>query len=249
MTKESSVRKREGKPIYDIGIDKRGKFIERPNRFIAHVQLPDKSEAVCHVHDSGRIRELLFEGNSIGLKKAKEGSVRKTGWDVISALSDDGEDILINSAYHRYISENLLKNSALSPFGKVDSLKAEVKNGDSRIDYLLEKGGQKIWVEVKGVSLSVDRTAMFPDAPSTRAQKHLKELMKLKEEGDRSAVLLLVFRESDYFRPKHETDPAFAELFYEAMGKGVEVYPIQFFLDDGKIMYEDKKIEILPKKI
>ena len=241
------MKKKVGKLIYNIGIDKRGKFIERPNRFIAHIQLPDKTEAVCHVHDSGRIRELLFEGNSIGLKKAKEGSVRKTGWDVISALSDDGEDILINSAYHRYISENLLKDSTLSPFGKVDSLKAEVKNGDSRIDYLLEKDGQRIWVEVKGVSLSVNKVAMFPDAPSTRAQKHLKELMKLKEEGDRSAVLLLVFRESDSFRPKHETDPVFAELFYEAVSRGVEVYPVQFFLDGGKVMYEDREIRILPK--
>ena len=240
------MKKREGKLIYNIGIDIRGKFIERPNRFIAHITLPDETEAVCHVHDSGRIRELLFEGNSIGLKKAKEGSTRKTNWDVISAMSDDGEDILINSAYHRYISENFLKDFELSPFGEVSSIKAEVKNGDSRIDYLLEKDGEKIWVEVKGVSLSVNKTAMFPDAPSTRAQKHLKELMKLKSQGDRAAVLLLVFRESDTFRPKHETDPAFAELFYEAMEKGVEIYPVQFFLEEGKIKYEDKKINILP---
>ena len=200
------------------------------------------------MHDSGRIRELLFKDNSIGIKKAKEGSIRKTQWDVISALSDDKEDILINSSYHRYISEKFLKDKDLSSFGECNNVKAEVKYGDSRIDYLLEKCNEKIWVEVKGVSLSVNKKAMFPDAPSTRAQKHLRELIKIKEEGDRAAVLLLVFRESNTFRPKWETDPKFSELFYEAMEKGVEIYPVQFFLKDGKIMYEEKEIKILAKE-
>lgn len=239
---------RKGKLIYEIGIDKRGKFVERPNRFVADVKLEDNSVVTCHVHDSGRIRELLFIDNSIGIKKAKEGSIRKTQWDVISALSDDKEDILINSSYHRYISEKFLRDEKLSPFGKYSNIKAEVKYGDSRIDYLIEKDDKKIWVEVKGVSLSLNKKAMFPDAPSTRAQKHLKELMKLKEDGDRAAVLLLVFRESDTFRPKWETDPKFSELFYEAMEKGVEVYPVQFFLKDGNIMYENKEIKILSKE-
>lgn len=239
---------RKGKLIYEIGIDKRGKFVERPNRFVADVKLEDNSVVTCHVHDSGRIRELLFTDNSIDIKKAKEGSIRKTQWDVISALSDDKEDILINSSYHRYISEKFLRDEKLSPFGKYSNIKAEVKYGDSRIDYLIEKDDKKIWVEVKGVSLSLNKKAMFPDAPSTRAQKHLKELMKLKEDGDRAAVLLLVFRESDTFRPKWETDPKFSELFYEAMEKGVEVYPVQFFLKDGNIMYEDKEIKILSKE-
>ena len=134
---------RKGKLIYEIGIDKRGKFVERPNRFVADVKLEDNSVVTCHVHDSGRIRELLFTDNSIGIKKAKEGSIRKTQWDVISALSDDKEDILINSSYHRYISEKFLRDEKLSPFGKYSNIKAEVKYGDSRIDYLIEKDDKK----------------------------------------------------------------------------------------------------------
>ena len=168
---------------------------------------------------------------------------------MISAKADDGEDILINSAYHRYISENFLKDLEISPFGKVDSITAEVKNGDSRLDYLLEKDGKKIWVEVKGVSLSVNKIAMFPDAPSTRAQKHLKELIKIKENGDRAAVLLLVFRDSESFRPKYETDLEFSKLFYKAIKVGVEIYPVQFYLKDGDIIYREKKIEILPETL
>ena len=75
------------------------------------------------------------------------------------------ERVLINSSFHRYISENILKDFDISPFGEVDSIKAEVKIGDSRLDYLLTRGDKKIWIEVKGVSLSEDKVAKFPDAP------------------------------------------------------------------------------------
>ncbi|WP_321328032.1 DNA/RNA nuclease SfsA [uncultured Ilyobacter sp.] len=225
------------KKIYEIKCDQKGSFLERPNRFIAQVKLDDGSLETVHVHDSGRIKELLFEGNRVNIKSASNPK-RKTKWDMISALSDDGEEILINSAYHRYISENIIRDPEISPFGNIDTLKAEVKYGGSRIDYMLSKDNQNIWVEVKGVSLSVDKVAMFPDAPSTRAQKHLKELMELLEKGERAAVLLLIFRNSDYFRPKWETDPVFSELFYEAREKGVEIYPVQLELRDGSINYK-----------
>ncbi len=236
------------KVIYEIEINEMGKFLERPNRFILKVELKNKGIVTVHVHDSGRIKELLYKGNEVSLRKAKDLTKRKTEWDLISAKAPDGEDILLNSSFHRYISENILRDFSISPFGEVDLVKAEVKNGESRLDYLLTKDGKKIWVEVKGVSLSEDRIAKFPDAPSTRAQKHLKELMKLKESGDRAAVLLLVFRDSHSFRPKFETDLEFSKLFYEAIEKGVEIYPIQFKFESGNIYYIDKKIEIIPKE-
>lgn len=233
------------KKVYEIGKIERGKFIERPNRFIAEIEINGKVEK-CHVHDSGRIRELLFYGNEVGVKRAENLEKRKTAYDVVCALtSEKDEDILINSAYHRYISENILNDFEISPFGKVDSIRAEVKIGESRLDYLLTNEGGNIWIEVKGISLSEDKIAKFPDAPSVRAQKHLKELIKIKESGERSAILLLIFRDSDKFRPKYETDKEFSKLFYEAKKKGVEIYPIQLKLKDGNIYYVDKKIEII----
>lgn len=235
------------KKIYEIGIDKKGIFIDRPNRFVGNVKIEDEI-VTCHIHDSGRIKELLYFGNQVGIKKAKKTkkTTRKTDWDLICArTAEKDEDILLNSAYHRYISERFLKDPEISPFGKVDKVRAEVKNGDSRLDFLLTKGEEKIWVEVKGVSLVVDKIAMFPDAPSVRAQKHLKELMELKEGGDRAAVLLLVLRHAEKFRPRYETDVNFSELFYEARKKGVEIYPVQFELRDGDIYYIDNKIEII----
>ncbi len=136
-----------------------------------------------------RYISLLYKGNSVSLRKAKDTSKRKTEWDLISAKAEDGEDILLNSSFHRYISENILRDGEISPLGNADSVKAEVKYGHSRLDYLLEKDGEnvkaevkyghsrldyllekdgeKIWIEVKGVSLSENKHAVFPDAPST----------------------------------------------------------------------------------
>lgn len=225
------------KKVYEIKCDEKGIFLERPNRFIAEVKLNSGSLETVHVHDSGRIKELLYEGNMVNIKSASNPN-RKTKWDMISAVGDNGEEVLINSAYHRYISENILRDPELSPFDNFDTLKAEVKYGKSRIDYLLTKDGKKIWVEVKGVSLAVERVAMFPDAPSTRAQKHLRELMEIVGNGERAAVMLLIFREVKYFRPKWETDPVFSELFYEAIKMGVEIYPIQLEFKDGNINYK-----------
>lgn len=225
------------KKVYEIKCDEKGIFLERPNRFIAQVKLDSGSLETVHVHDSGRIKELLYEGNRVNIKSASNPN-RKTRWDMISALGDNGEEVLINSAYHRYISESILRDPDISPFGNFDTLKAEVKYGGSRIDYMLTKDGKKTWIEVKGVSLAVEKVAMFPDAPSTRAQKHLRELMEIVENGDGAAVMLLIFRDAKYFRPKWETDPLFSELFYEAKEKGVEVYPVQLEFKGGDINYK-----------
>ncbi len=231
--------------VYKINYDEEATFIERPNRFIAKVLRDNGEEVICHVHDSGRLPELLYKGNRVKIKKATNPE-RKTGWDVISAKAD-GKDILINSAYHRYISETILKNPKISPFGEVDELKAEVKYGKSRIDFRLIKDGKEIWVEIKGVSLSVEKEAQFPDAPSERAQKHLLELMEIIESGHRGAVMLLVLRESYGFRPRFETDPKFNEIFYRAKEKGLEIYPIQLEYNEGNINYLGQ-IGVIPNK-
>lgn len=224
------------KELYKIQIDEVATFLERPNRFIAHVRLDSGSEEIVHVHDSGRIKELLYEGNRVQLRRATNPN-RKTKWDMISGRADDGEDILINSSFHRYVGENLLNDPEISPFGEIENLRAEVKYGKSRLDFLVEKDGKKIWIETKGVSLAENKVAMFPDAPSERAVKHLQELIEIKENGDRAAVILLIFRDSKVFRPRYETDPKFNEYFYKAIEKGVEIYPIQLSLDDGIINY------------
>lgn len=233
--------------IFNVKIDAIGIFIERPNRFIAHFKLQDGTIAIAHVHDSGRIKELLFPGNKVLLRKAIDISKRKTQWDVIAALSDDGEEVLINSSIHRYITDNFFKDFSISPFGKVDSIKAEVKYGKSRLDYLLIKNNENIFIETKGVSLVENKIATFPDAPSIRATKHLNELIQLKKEGNRAVIFLIILKDADYFIPKKDTDPLFFETFYKALSEGVEVYPIQFYFNNGNIFYKNKIIKILDK--
>jgi len=235
------------KLIYETGETEEGIFLERPNRFICKVKLKDNSEVLVHVHDSGRIKELLYEGNTVNIRRAKNIEKRKTQWDLISAKAEDGEDILLNSAFHRYISENILRDEEISPFGKIDFLKAEVKIGHSRLDYLLKKDNKEIWLEIKGASLVENKKVIFPDAPSIRATKHLDTLVNILEtkgKDVRASVMFLVFRDSDLFTPNWETDKVFSEAFYQAKNKGVEIFLIQLKLKNGNIYYTDKKIHI-----
>ncbi|MFK4785927.1 DNA/RNA nuclease SfsA [Fusobacterium sp. MFO224] len=232
------------KKIYEIGEMEEGIFLERPNRFVCKVKLANDEEVLVHVHDSGRIKELLYTGNIVKIKKAKNLEKRKTEWDLISAKAEDGEDILLNSIFHRYISENILNDAEISPFGKIDFLKAEVKKGHSRLDYFIEKNNKKIWLEVKGASLVKNKEAIFPDAPSIRASKHLDTLVDIIEEGENASVMFLVFRNCNFFSPNWETDKIFSEKFYRAMDKGVKIFLIQLKLKNGNIYYVNKKINI-----
>lgn len=235
----------EKKLIYEIEELTAGVFVERLNRFTVKLKIDNGDVILAHLHDSGRLGELLIPGNTINVRRAKSIGTRKTEWDVISVLSHHGEEVLINSSIHRKITDEIFNNFKYSPFGKIDFIKAEKKIGNSRLDYYIEKNGEKIWIETKGVSLLSDGIAMFPDAPSIRATRHLKELMKIKRIGDRAAVVLIILVESSKFVPNKETDPIFYKTFYEALNSGVEVYPLQFKIEKNRIYFIDKKIEII----
>ncbi len=214
-------------------------FIDRPNRYLANVMIDDEMVLV-HVHDPGRLKELLYPQNRC-LVKHVPGDKRKTQWDMIAAQKAD-EYVLVHSGYHRYIAEAILNDEAINPFGVFSTIKAEVKYGQSRIDFvaqvempvqnrsLVTTPTETIWVEVKGCSLSEDGVAMFPDAPTVRGTRHLEELMHIKASGDRAGVLLLVLSDAQWFVPKRDTDPKFYEAFYRALDKGVEIHPIKVLL-------------------
>lgn len=216
---------------------KEGVFIDRPNRYLANVMIDGRMELV-HVHDPGRLKELLYPHNKC-LIKPVSGEKRKTQWDMIAAQKGD-EFVLVHSGYHRYIAEAILNNAAINPFGVFTDLKAEVTHGHSRIDFIAKvtspsevastMSHETIWVEVKGCSLSEEGVAKFPDAPTERGTRHLEELMQIKISGDRAGVLLLVFSEAQWFVPKRDTDPKFYKAFYLALEKGVEIHPIKVLL-------------------
>lgn len=208
---------------------KKGVFLDRPNRYLADVEV-DGVQVKVHVHDPGRLKELLYEGNECLIRHAA-GPKRKTEWDMIAAGMDDGY-VLIHSGYHRYIANAILESDKISPFGKLIEIKPEVKFGHSRIDFkLMSDQGEVIWVEVKGCSLSEGGVAKFPDAPTVRGTKHLESLISIKEDGERAAVFILVLGKSEIFEPNGMTDPVFYDTFYKAMDSGVEIYPLRVELD------------------
>ncbi len=234
--------------VLDIGWDVEAVLVERPNRFLAIVNIPSEGlkEVPVHVHDPGRLEDIIYPGNHLLLKRASNPK-RKTGWDVIAGLIGE-KWVLINSAYHRKVAEWIFSQPEISPLGKIDSLAAEKKLGESRIDFLAGKNGENWWIETKGCTLAVNDMALFPDAPTIRGKRHLEELGKAIDNGDRSAVFILIFREeADCFSPNEQIDPAFYNTFYEVVEKGVEVYPFVFGFDNGFIRYK-KKIPVLKQQ-
>ena len=218
--------------LLDLPSQKEGRFIERKNRFLGTAQL-DEEVFYVHIHDPGRLKELLFKGNRVLLRR-EEGKKRKTSWDLLAAWSND-HWVFVHSGYHRVISERIL-NSPLSPLGRLDLLKAEQKVGKSRLDFYFEREGERGWIEVKGCTLCKDGIALFPDAPTERGRRHLEEMEKLQ---GRKVLLVLIFRrDARFFSPNTEMDPRFSEVFFRLLKKGLEVYPV-------KLGYNGRWLELL----
>ncbi|WMW22874.1 DNA/RNA nuclease SfsA [Methanolobus mangrovi] len=230
------------KKVLQIPTDTEGILIERPNRFLAIVEIEEngtKKQEKVHVHDPGRLIDVFYPGNRVLLRKANNPK-RKTGWDMIAGRISDNW-ILINSAFHRQISGWVIENGVVDFFSNADSILPEQKYGDSRLDYLILKEGKSIWVEVKGCTLAEGRVASFPDAPTTRGKRHLEELIKARTEGYEAAVLILVLRpEAECFTANGLIDPAFAETFKKALEAGVKVFPLLFSFEDGVICYHSQ---------
>jgi sugar fermentation stimulation protein A len=232
-------------PVLKIPWDAKGTFRDRPNRFLGIVDItfPKKyksKSAKVHVHDPGRLKELLYPKNQVLLRKATNPN-RKTGWDLIAAKFEK-DWILTHSGFHRQIAEWVINTPKVSPFKGIKSVKPEVKFRNSRLDFLLtKKNKKKIWVEVKGCTLAENGVALFPDAPTKRGARHIRHLMEAKKKGDDSVIMILVFRpDAKCFSPFEERDPEFAEIFYKAADNEVKVHPLLFCYEDGIVRYRKK---------
>ncbi|RLE59375.1 MAG: DNA/RNA nuclease SfsA [Thermoprotei archaeon] len=207
-----------------------GRFISRPNRFLATVELDGGEVVEVHVHDPGRLKEILRPNSRVLLKRAdKEG--RRTKYDLLAG-EVDGIWVFVHSGYHRDISTYLLQKGVVDGIGRPSTLHPEYRYGKSRMDFMLEVGGEMMLVEVKGCTLARSGVALFPDAPTVRGRRHLEELIRAVKEGMRAAVIFLTFRpDSTCFLPNGETDPDFERTFWRAVDVGVEVYPILLSYD------------------
>lgn len=194
-------------------------FLERPNRFIAYVNLFGKKEKV-HVKNTGRCRELLKEGAVVYLEKSGN-TGRSTAYDLVAVRK--GEKLInMDSQASNKVAEEWLYEKVLFP--DLVLVRPEKKYGNSRFDFYVETEKEKIFIEVKGVTLEENGVVRFPDAPSERAVKHIEELIQARAEGYRAMVLFVIqMEEAVCFMPNAETHPEFAEVLCRAARAGVEI--------------------------
>ncbi|MBP5325407.1 MAG: DNA/RNA nuclease SfsA [Pseudobutyrivibrio sp.] len=191
------------------------KFISRPNRFIAHVDI-DGTEVVVHVKNTGRCKELLIPGCRVYLEKATNPE-RKTPYDLVAVDTPIGIINIDSQAPNAVVKEWLLKQD-------YDLVVPEYKYGNSRIDFYMEKGEDKYLLEVKGCTLIKDGIGYFPDAPTERGVKHLRELTAAIDKGYKAMAAFVIQVEGvTEVRPNIETHPEFGVALKEAEEAGVEV--------------------------
>jgi len=206
------------------GLIEEATFIERPNRFLVNLLLKGSKKAEpAFLHDPGRMKELLLPNVKLIIRKALNLENRKTKWDVL-AVELNNRLVVIKSSFPNVVAKHALTNHLIDELSDFTILKPEITIGRSRLDFLLSKANQKCYVEVKGVTLVKGETAYFPDAPTERGTRHLRELIKLKEEGHRAVALFICMRDDPiFFSPNAETDPAFTQQLRLAKEAGVEV--------------------------
>ena len=217
------------------------RFLRRVNRFTAFVELNGQEEMV-HVKNTGRCKELLLEGARVFLEEAdKEG--RKTKYSLIAVYK---EDVLVNmdSQAPNQMAAEALAEGKIEEIGEVDFLKREVNYENSRFDLFYQKGEKKGFIEVKGVTLEENGIAKFPDAPTERGAKHLRELIKAKEEGYEAAALFVIQMNGvQEFRPNEERDKNFTAALKEAAKAGVKILAYDCRVQVGKV-YIDQKVPV-----
>ena len=195
-----------------------GRFLSRPNRFIAKVEI-DGQEQTVHVKNTGRCRELLTPGATVWCRYDPN-PARKTRYDLITVQKAD-RLINMDSQAPNIAAKEWLRNGGL---GEIENLKAESVHEDSRFDFSFVKDGRQCFLEVKGVTLENDGVCAFPDAPTERGVKHLRGLTALARQGYGAFVLFVIqMPDVKYLHPNDLTDPAFGAALREAAAVGVTI--------------------------
>ena len=196
-----------------------GIFLERPNRFVAKVLLEGKEET-CHVKNTGRCRELLVPGARVLLEKA-ERTGRKTAYDLVSVYKGNRLINMDSQAPNQLAYEWLAEGNY---FKNLEQLGREKTYGDSRFDLYGTDGGRPFFMEVKGVTLEEEGIVRFPDAPTERGVKHIKELIRCRQEGYGAYLLFVIqMKGVTVLEPNWETHQAFGNVLAEAVRKEVRL--------------------------
>lgn len=208
---------------YDEVIEAR--FVERPNRFIARVRIPGQEEIeTVHVKNTGRCRELLLPDARVTLAVSDHPG-RKTRCDLIGVYKEGLGYINMDSQAPNQMVKEWLQQKENPLFPNITYLKPEYRYGASRVDFYLEEDGtEKVLIEVKGVTLERGGVGYFPDAPTERGIKHLKELAAAAGLGYRCYIAFVIqMPHVSVVLPNEETHPQFARALEDAEASGVKV--------------------------
>lgn len=218
----------------------KAKFINRPNRFIANVEVNGKAE-VAHVKNTGRCKELLTDNADIFLWES-DNPQRKTKYDLISVYK--GERLInMDSQVPNKVFAEWVQNSNF--FKDITLIKPETTFGKSRFDFYIETKSEKIFVEIKGVTLEENGVVLFPDAPTERGVKHIQELCECVKNGYKAYLFFIIqMKDVKYFTPNVKTQPEFAKALKQAKEKGVEIKALDCIVTCDSIT-ADKFVEVI----
>ena len=215
-----------------------GRFLRRPNRFIAHIEIDGKEE-ICHVKNTGRCKELLPAGAKVWCEVSGNPN-RKTKFDLIT-VQKGHRLINMDSQAPNAAAKEWLRAGGL---GEISQLKPETTQGGSRFDFSFYKEGRQCFLEVKGVTLENDGVCAFPDAPTIRGARHLTELAALAREGYGAYVLFVIQMEDVLcLHPNDATDPAFGAALRDAANAGVQVLAMDCHVTESS-MVMGKPVEV-----
>ena len=208
-----------------------GRFIDRPNRFIARVEI-DGQVQVVHVKNTGRCRELLVPDATVYLEGNSDPN-RKTKWDLVAVEKGKRLINMDSQAPNRVFGEWVRAGKFLPD---VTLVRPETKFGDSRFDFYVEAEGKRHFIEVKGVTLEENGVVRFPDAPTQRGVKHLAELIRAHEQGYESWVCFVVqMADAVRFEPNDVTHPVFGEALRKAKQAGVHVLALECVVTPNRL--------------
>ena len=227
-----------------------GTFLKRPNRFLAHV-LIDGKETVCHVKNTGRLKEFLIPGAELLLEYHPDAQRlgRKTSYSVIGVYKENAgynhERLLINmdSQAPNQAAWEWVSGGGLSPLAA--QVRREVTYHDSRFDLAFTLDGVPAFMEVKGVTLEQNGLASFPDAPTERGVKHILELCDAAGEGYPSYLLFVIQMKGVHsFTPNRSTHPEFADALLQAREAGVQILAYDCLVTE-RTMTLDRPVRVL----
>lgn len=198
----------------------RARFLRRVNRFIADIEQPDGHIVQAHVANTGRMQELLRPGVPCLVRPATN-PARKTAWDLL-AVEYEGRWVCLVAAWANDFFADWLAGGKISGFERCTAIQREKKIGHSRFDFAFEQEGVPWLFEVKSVNYVLQGHALFPDAPTTRGLRHVKELLALRQEGWQVGVMFVTMGQVVNDVCFHATnDPAFAQTMRQAMKEGL----------------------------